>query len=55
MNQSIKYISGIAVFLLAVFSNGYAQKVMTLEDCREQAVAFNKELKTLPYKTAKHR
>jgi outer membrane protein TolC len=45
MNQSIKYISGIAVFLLAVFSNGYAQKVMTLEDCREQAVAFNKELK----------
>ena len=45
MNQSIKYITGIAVFLLMAFSNGYAQKVMTLEDCREQAVAFNKELK----------
>ena len=45
MNQSIKYIVGTVFFLFAVFGNTFAQKVMTLEDCREQAIAFNKELK----------
>ncbi|WP_297098150.1 TolC family protein [uncultured Draconibacterium sp.] len=45
MNQSIKYIAGTVIVLLTVFGNTFAQKVMTLEECREQAVAFNKELK----------
>ncbi|WP_303920983.1 TolC family protein [Draconibacterium sediminis] len=45
MNQLLKYIAGTVIVLLTVFGNTSAQKVMTLEDCREQAVAFNKELK----------
>ncbi|WP_319499790.1 TolC family protein [uncultured Draconibacterium sp.] len=45
MNQLIKYIAGTIIVLLTVFGNTFAQKVMTLEDCREQAVKFNKELK----------
>jgi outer membrane protein TolC len=45
MNQSIKYIAGTVFVLITVFGNTFGQKVMTLEECREQAVAFNKELK----------
>ncbi|WP_082063768.1 TolC family protein [Draconibacterium sediminis] len=45
MNQLLKYIAGTVIVLLTVFGNTSAQKVMTLEDCREQAIAFNKELK----------
>ncbi|QIA06956.1 TolC family protein [Draconibacterium halophilum] len=45
MNQSIKYIAGTVIVLLTVFGNTFGQKIMTLEECREQAVAFNKELK----------
>ncbi|WP_372648420.1 TolC family protein [Draconibacterium sp.] len=45
MNQLLKYIVGTVVVLLTTLGNTFAQKVMTLDDCREQAVAFNKELK----------
>jgi outer membrane protein TolC len=45
MNQSIKYIISTVVVLITVFGTTFGQKVMTLEECRQQAVQFNKELK----------
>lgn len=44
MIQSIKYII-CTVVLTAVIGTASGQKVMTLEECRKQAVEFNKELK----------
>lgn len=45
MNQSIKYIFSTVLVLLAVVGVSWGQKVMTLEECRQQAVEYNKELK----------
>ncbi|WP_297086915.1 TolC family protein [uncultured Draconibacterium sp.] len=45
MNQSIKYITSTLVVFLLVFGKTHGQKVMTLEECRQQAVEYNKELK----------
>lgn len=47
MKKSIKIIVNTIVLIAStvVFSNAFGQKVMTLEDCRRQAVEFNKELK----------
>ena len=47
MKEKIKYIFGSLTLLLiaAVVNTSSAQKVMTLEECRRQAVEFNKELK----------
>lgn len=45
MNQSIKYLLSTVVVLMTVLGNSFGQKVMTLEECRKQAVDFNKELK----------
>ena len=47
MKKSIKIIINTIVLVAStvVFSNAFGQKVMTLEDCRKQAVEFNKELK----------
>jgi len=47
MKKSIKIIINTIVLVAStvVFSNAFGQKVMTLEDCRRQAVEFNKELK----------
>ncbi|MCY1721292.1 TolC family protein [Prolixibacteraceae bacterium Z1-6] len=45
MIQSIKYIISTVIILATVVSSATAQKVMTLEACREQAVEFNRELK----------
>ncbi|HYQ57892.1 MAG TPA: TolC family protein, partial [Draconibacterium sp.] len=45
MNQSIKYIIVTVVISATLIGTALGQKVMTLEQCREQAVAFNKELK----------
>lgn len=45
MNQSIKYIFSTAMAIMTVFGTAFGQKVMTLEECRQQAVEFNKELK----------
>lgn len=44
MIQSIKYII-CTVVLAAVIGTASGQKIMTLEECRKQAVEFNKELK----------
>lgn len=45
MNQLQKYMAGTIVIFLTVFGHTSGQKVMTLNECREQAVEFNKELK----------
>lgn len=45
MKQLIKYIFSTAILLMIVSGIAFGQKVMTLEQCREQAVEFNKELK----------
>ncbi|MCG6190391.1 TolC family protein [Maribellus maritimus] len=47
MKKSIKTtISIVILFVFAMaFNNAFGQKVMTLEECRRQAVEFNKELK----------
>lgn len=45
MNQSVKYIYSTVIVLMTVLGNSFGQKVMTLEECRKQAVDFNKELK----------
>lgn len=45
MKQLIKYITGITIMLMASAGISSAQNIMTLEDCRNQAVKFNKELK----------
>ena len=45
MNQSIKYIVSTVVILMTVLGTTFGQKIMTLEECRQQAVEFNKELK----------
>jgi outer membrane protein len=44
MNQTIKYIISTAVIAITVIGTISAQKVMTLKECRQQAVEFNKEL-----------
>ncbi|WP_162231142.1 TolC family protein, partial [Sunxiuqinia dokdonensis] len=44
--KSIIIISTVILFVSAITSNhATGQKVMTLEECRQQAVQFNKELK----------
>jgi len=47
MKKTRQYIlSTVLMLVLAAFVNtAFGQKVMTLEECREQAVEFNKELK----------
>ncbi|WP_346862229.1 TolC family protein [uncultured Draconibacterium sp.] len=45
MIQSIKYIISTFVFFATVLGTVSGQNVMTLEECRKQAVEFNKELK----------
>jgi len=45
MKQKIKYIVATVVLTATILGNSFAQKVMTLEECRSQAVEFNKELK----------
>ncbi len=45
MKQKIKYIAATVVLMATILGNSFAQKVMTLEECRNQAVEFNKELK----------
>lgn len=44
MNQ-IKYIVSTVVVVMTLFASSSAQKVMTLQECRRQAVEFNKEFK----------
>ncbi len=48
MKKSIRVIvSTVLVFVSTVLAGtAFGQKVMTLEECRQQAVEFNKELKT---------
>lgn len=47
MNRTVKIIIRTFVLLVTTlaFSPAFGQNVMTLEDCRKQAVEFNKELK----------
>ncbi len=47
MKRRVKYIIGALVFILmlAAVNTVSAQKIMTLEACRQQAVEYNKELK----------
>lgn len=47
MKKTVKYIIRSVSFLAFVMllNGAFAQKVMTLEECRKQAVEFNKELK----------
>jgi len=47
MKKTIKYIISPVILFAAVvaFNTATAQNVLTLEDCRKQAVEFNKELK----------
>ncbi|WP_167615083.1 TolC family protein [Maribellus sediminis] len=47
MKKTIKFMMGSLMLLAVVagFNTASAQKVMTLEECRQQAVEFNKELK----------
>jgi len=45
MRQKIKYIVTTVVLTATILGTSFAQKVMTLEECRSQAVEFNKELK----------
>ncbi|MGQ8338127.1 TolC family protein [Sunxiuqinia sp. A32] len=44
MNNSIKHILSTMLFLIVVISAS-GQKILTLEECRKQAIEFNKELK----------
>ncbi len=55
MKQITKYIFSTVILIVVMFGVSFGQKVMTLEECREQAVQFNKELKnaTLQNKEAK--
>jgi len=48
MKKTIKYILETVVFVLFMTAGNvsFGQKVMTLEECRQQAVEFNKELKS---------
>ena len=50
MNQSRKYIISTVIVLMTVLAASFGQKVMTLEECRHQAVEFNKELKNAALK-----
>ncbi len=45
MIQKLKYLVGTVVILTMFLGTAFAQKVMTLEECRQQAVEYNKELK----------
>uniref|UniRef100_UPI0032163D6C TolC family protein n=1 Tax=uncultured Draconibacterium sp. TaxID=1573823 RepID=UPI0032163D6C len=45
MIQFIKYIISTVCILAIVLGSATAQKVMTLDECRKQAVEFNRELK----------
>ncbi len=46
MKKLIKTIITVVLFVSVIaFNNAFGQKVMTLEECRQQAVEFNKELK----------
>lgn len=45
MNQITKYIFSTVMLMMTVLTTSFGQEVMTLEACREQAVAYNKELK----------
>lgn len=45
MNTFIKHIFGAVAVMAAVHSPSFGQKVLTLDDCRDMAVEFNKELK----------
>ncbi len=48
MKRSIKIRISTALLFTSIitFNSAFGQKIMTLKDCREQAVEFNKELKT---------
>jgi len=52
MKKTIKILinSVVTLLLTAVMNSTFGQKVMTLEECRQQAVEFNKELKNAALK-----